>query len=125
MIASNLLRVSVILILVGMVMGIAMGISQDFRLRPAHAHLNLVGFVMLFLAGLYYHAVPQAAASVLAKWHAWIAVIGAVIFPIGIGAVVLGGIKYEPFVIGGSLIVLAGTALFTVIVLWNGAPQRG
>ena len=84
MIASNLLRVSVVIILAGMVMGMAMGMAQDFRLAPAHAHLNLLGFVALFLAGLYYQAVPQAAASRLATWHASIAVLGAVLFPIGI-----------------------------------------
>src|SRR5215471_6381932 len=48
MIASNLLRVSVVIILAGMVMGMAMGMAQDFRLMPAHAHLNLLGFVALF-----------------------------------------------------------------------------
>src|SRR5262249_46527753 len=45
MIATNLLRVSVLIILVGMIMGMAMGAMQDFRLMPVHAHLNLLGFV--------------------------------------------------------------------------------
>jgi hypothetical protein len=124
MLASNLLRVSVVLIIVGMCMGIGMAMAQDFRLMPAHAHLNLVGFVSLFLAGLYYHTVPQAAASPLATWHAWIAVIGAVVFPIGIAAVLLGGAQYEIFAIAGSLIVLTAMLLFAVIVFRNGAPRR-
>jgi cbb3-type cytochrome oxidase subunit 1 len=124
MLASNLLRVSVVLIIVGMCMGIGMAMAQDFRLAPAHAHLNLIGFVALFLAGLYYHTVPQAAAGALAKWHAWIAVIGAVVFPIGISAVLLGGLRYEVLAIIGSLIVLTGMLLFAVIVFRNGAPQR-
>jgi hypothetical protein len=63
MLASNLLRVSVVMILIGLIMGVAMGASEDFRLMPAHAHLNLVGFVAVFLVGLYYAAVPAAAAS--------------------------------------------------------------
>ncbi|HEX9586867.1 MAG TPA: hypothetical protein VGA15_03890 [Bradyrhizobium sp.] len=38
-------------VLVGMLAGIAMGIQQNFALGPAHAHLNLVGGVLLFLFG--------------------------------------------------------------------------
>jgi hypothetical protein len=78
----------------------------------------------LFLAGLYYHTVPQAAASPLATWHAWIAVIGAVVFPIGIATVLLGGAQYEIFAIAGSLIVLTAMLLFAVIVFRTGAPRR-
>ena len=120
MLASNLLRVSVVLILVGLIAGIAMGVTQDFRLAPAHAHLNLVGFVALFLAGLYYAAVPAAAAGRLALVQAWLAVIGAVLFPVGIGLVVMVGPQFVPLAIVGSLVVLFGMALFAFIVFRHG-----
>src|SRR5438552_6486816 len=81
MISTLLLRVSVVLGLIGMTLGMVMGIRKDFTLAPAHAHLNLVGFVVPFLAGLYYRAVPRAGASVLARYHAWIAILGAIVFP--------------------------------------------
>ena len=42
MIGSLMMRVSVVVLLVGMLMGIVMGIREDFALQPAHAHLNLV-----------------------------------------------------------------------------------
>jgi hypothetical protein len=48
-----------------MLAGIAIGITQNFV--PAHAHLNLVGGVLLFLFGLYYRLVPPAGTSALAK----------------------------------------------------------
>jgi len=124
MLASNLLRVSVIIILFGMLMGIGMGMTQDFRLQPDHAHLNLLGFVSLFLAGLYYQAVPQATASMLATWHASIAVLGAIVFPIGIAIVVLAGQSYIIFPIVGSLIAVVGMILFAIIVFRFGAPLR-
>jgi cbb3-type cytochrome oxidase subunit 1 len=127
MLASNLLRVSIILILVGLGLGIGMGITQDFRLMPAHAHLNLLGFVALFLAGLYYNAVPAAAATRLAKIHAWVAAIGAVLFPIGIALVLLVGPQFEPVAIIGSLIVFVGMALFAWVVFrhgFGGSEQR-
>jgi hypothetical protein len=82
-----LFRVSVTLGLIGMALGIAMGIRQEFSLAPAHAHLNLLGFVALFLAALYYRVVPQAAATMLAKVHAVTAIVGAIVFPIGIAGV--------------------------------------
>ena len=49
---------------VGMLAGIAMGIEQNFTLAPAHAHLNLVGGVLLFLFGLYYRLIPAAGKTV-------------------------------------------------------------
>ncbi|HKU07636.1 MAG TPA: hypothetical protein VJR30_16315 [Bradyrhizobium sp.] len=115
---SNLLfRVGISLGLIGVTGGIIMGIMQDFRLAPAHAHLNLVGFVILFLAGLYYRVVPQAAASQLARYQVAVSILGAVVFPVGIAAVTLG--KHEtwaPLVIFGSLIVLAGLLMFATVV---------
>ena len=120
MLATNLLRVSVVLIIVSTVLGIGMGISQDFSLMSAHSHLNLLGFVALFLAALYYNAVPLAANIVLAKAHAWIAVVGAVIFPAGVAMVLLGGHHYELTPIIGSLIVLAGMVLFAWVVFRHG-----
>ncbi|MDH2384042.1 hypothetical protein [Bradyrhizobium sp. CER78] len=125
MLASNLLRVSVVLFLVGLGLGIGMGVAQDFTLAPAHAHLNLLGFVALFLAGLYYHAFPAAATGPLARIQAWLSVIGAVIFPIGIAAIRIGGPAYEPVVVVGSLIVFVGAALFALIVFRGGARRDG
>jgi hypothetical protein len=67
MIGSLMMRVSVVVLLAGMLAGIAMGIRQDFTLQPAHAHLNLVGGVLLFLFGMYYRLFPAAADDKLAK----------------------------------------------------------
>jgi hypothetical protein len=80
MIGSLMMRVSVVILLVGMLAGIVMGIREDFTLQPAHAHLNLVGGVLLFLFGLYYRLVPQAAADRLAAIQGWFHVIGGICF---------------------------------------------
>lgn len=106
---KSLFRISICLGLIGMVFGIVMGIRQDFTLAPAHAHLNLLGFVTMFLAALYYRVVPDAAVDRLARYHVVVSVAGAVIFPIGIAAVLLGGHdRFEPLVIAGALTVLLG-----------------
>jgi hypothetical protein len=124
MLASNLLRVSVVFIIIGMLLGIGMGMAQNFQLAPAHAHFNLLGFVSLFLAGLYYHLAPNAAGTRLAGIQAWIAVVGAVVFPIGIGIVVLAGPQYEVIPILGSFVVLAGMILFAMIVFRHGLKPQ-
>jgi hypothetical protein len=56
-----------VVLLVGMLAGIAMAIAQNFLLAPAHAHLNLIGGVLLFLFGLYYCLVPAAGRTTLVK----------------------------------------------------------
>ena len=122
---KSLFRVSVSLALVGIVLGIVMGIKQDFTLMPAHAHLNLLGFVTMFLSALYYRSVPEAAASRLAAVQAIVSVAGAVVFPIGIASVLLRGHdRFEPIVVGGALTVLLGMALFAVIVFRTSGAER-
>jgi hypothetical protein len=117
MIGSLMMSVSVLILLVGMLAGIAMGIQQDFALAPAHAHLNLVGGVMLFLFGLYYRLVPAAGNSVLAKLQGWLHIVGAILFPAGVAIVILNGAAFIAVPLVGSLFALAATALFAVIVL--------
>lgn len=91
---------------------------------PAHAHLNLLGFVTMFLSALYYRTSPQAAASRLAVYQAVVSVVGAILFPIGIASVLLGGHdRFEPVVVVGALIVFLGMVLFAVIVYRTAEPK--
>ncbi|HEV7599641.1 MAG TPA: hypothetical protein VGO49_05210 [Bradyrhizobium sp.] len=116
MIGSLMMCVSVVVLLIGMLAGIAMGITQNFVLAPAHAHLNLVGGVLLFLFGLYYRLVPAAGTTALAKVQGWLHIAGGILFPIGVALVLLKGPSVEAAPIAGSLIVVAAMLLFTVIV---------
>ena len=116
MIGSLMMCTSAVILLVGMLAGIAMGIQQNFVLAPAHAHLNLVGGVLLFLFGLYYRLIPAAGASTLAKVQGWLHMTGAILFPVGVAVVLLKGPAFEAAPIAGSLIVVAAMALFVVIV---------
>jgi hypothetical protein len=116
MIGSLMMCTGAVILLVGMLAGIAMGIQQNFVLAPAHAHLNLVGGVLLFLFGLYYRLIPAAGASTLAKVQGWLHMIGSILFPVGVAVVLLKGPSFEAAPIAGSLIVVAAMALFVVIV---------
>jgi hypothetical protein len=116
MIGSLMMCVGAMILLIGMLAGVAMGIQQDFTLAPAHAHLNLVGGVLLFLFGLYYRLVPEAGTSMLAKVQGWLHIVGAILFPAGVAIVVLKGTSFIAAPIVGSLIMVAAMALFALIV---------
>lgn len=116
MIGSLMMCVSTLVLLGGMLAGIMMGVEQNFTLAPAHAHLNLVGGVLLFLFGLYYRLVPAAGTTTLAKVQGWLHMIGAILFPAGVAAVLLKGPSFEAAPIAGSLILVAAMALFAWIV---------
>ena len=112
-----LFRISVSIGLAGMLSGMAMGMTQNFVLAPAHAHFILLGYIVMFLSALYYRTVPEAAASQLATVQAVISVVGAFLFPIGIVCIRLGDRgRFMPVLISGWLTVLTGMLLFVVIV---------
>jgi cbb3-type cytochrome oxidase subunit 1 len=114
MLASNLLRVSVVMILIGLIMGVAMGASEDFRLMPAHAHLNLVGWVTMALFGLYYHLVPKAGEHWSAKLHFAVATAGILVMVPGI---VLALERSEDTLAKiGSILTLVSMLIFVVNV---------
>jgi hypothetical protein len=115
-IGSLMMCIGVVVLLVGMLAGVAMGIEQDFALAPAHAHLNLVGGVLLFLFGLYYRLVPAAGNSTLAQVQGWLHIAGAILFPAGVAVVILKGPLFVAAPVVGSLIAVAAMALFAVIV---------
>jgi hypothetical protein len=94
MIGPLMMCVSVVILLVGMIGGIAMGIQQNFVLAPAHAHLNLVGGALLFLFGFYCRVFPAAGRTTLALIQGWLHILGSIVFPIGIAIVLVIGKDY-------------------------------
>ena len=116
MIGSLMMCVSVLVLLFGMLAGIAMGIQHDFTLGPAHAHLNLVGGVLLFLFGLYYRLIPAAGSMWLAKIQGSLHIAGGILFPAGVALVLLKGPSAEAAPIVGSLLVVLAMVLFMIVV---------
>ena len=116
-IAFWFLAIGALSVLLGMIWGIQMSATHDHTLSPAHAHLNLVGWVTFAIFGFYYHAVPSAAGG-LAKLHLTLATLGLLAMVPGIALAVMG--QTELLAIAGSFLTLASMALFAVIVLRNG-----
>jgi hypothetical protein len=90
------LKLSISYLLVGIVMGIAMGASQNFTLRPVHARVNLLGWTTMALAGLIYSVFPKAGASWLARVHFWMLNLSLPVMMVALSLVLLGRTGIEP-----------------------------
>jgi hypothetical protein len=126
MLASSLsFRLAVLFVIAGMAMGIAMAVSQDHSVMPAHAHLNLLGWVSLFLFGIYYERRPALDRSPLALFQVAVWSAGTVLLTIGVAAVHMGYEAAEPIAAISSIIVLAAVLLFAYFVFrpaaWHAA----
>lgn len=106
-------------VIVGMIWGVQMSMTQDHLLAPAHAHNNLIGFVTMTVYGFYYRLVPAAADKRLALVHFWVALIGAVTFGPGIALAILG--KGDVLVQISTLFVLGAMLIFAWTVWTNRA----
>jgi len=73
-----------IYVAIGMIWGIVMSATGDHMLAPAHAHLNLIGWVTMALFGVYYHLVPTAGSTMLARIHFGVATAGLLLIVPGI-----------------------------------------
>jgi hypothetical protein len=109
-------RSAVCLGIVGMIIGIIMAASGDHSVYPAHAHLNLLGWVSLFLIGIYYRFHPVLDTSRVALIHVYIWICGTIILTCGVAAIFLGRTDLEPIAIAGSLIVLGAMLMFAYLV---------
>lgn len=107
---------AVLMVVAGMIWGIVMAISEDHSAMPAHAHLNLLGWVSLFLFGIFYHLHPAIDRSRTAVAQVGIWIVGTIILTIGVGLVHTGHPIGDPIAAVGSLIVFAGMLLFGWLV---------
>jgi len=58
-----------VFLLIGMGLGLRMSMTQNFALHGLHAHLNLLGFVVMTLFGLCYRHWPKMQEGPLATTH--------------------------------------------------------
>jgi uncharacterized protein YhhL (DUF1145 family) len=109
--------VAVVAAVIGMAWGIHMAISQDHSAMPAHAHLNLLGWVSLFMFGVFYRLHPMLDASRTALLQVGIWVIGTAVLTVGVAMIHAGNKAGEPFAGIGSIVALADMLLFGWLVV--------
>jgi hypothetical protein len=109
-------KLAVVFVVVGIFMGIGMAASQDHSIMPAHAHLNLLGWVSLFLFGIYYERRPALDASRLALLQVGLWTVGTVVLVAAVAAIHLGYSAAEPVAGISSFVVLAAMLMFGYMV---------
>lgn len=98
----------------GMILGIAMGASENFLFMPVHAHINLIGFACHSVFGLAYRQWPTMKASSLAFYQFWVFVIATPITLAGLAFTLTGGPALPTII--GSLGLVIGAALFCILI---------
>ena len=117
MTASNLaFRASLIFILIGIALGMYMGASQNHAPAPAHAHINLLGFVSLFMIGLFYERRDALNRSKLAFWQVVIWTVGSVILNFAITFFYFGNQQFIALAPVGEVIIAISALTLTFIV---------
>lgn len=108
------IKLAVLYLILGISLGIAMGASQNFTLRPVHAHVNLLGWTTMALAGLIYSVFPQAGASRLARVHFWLLNLALPVMMGALSMLLLGHVAVAPVLaiaeITGALAIVAFAA---------------
>ena len=79
-ISRNFIVIGMVYVLIGMLIGAHMAASGNHAAGGAHAHINLIGFVMMVLFGLCYRVFPDLADNGLARLHFWLHQVGALVF---------------------------------------------
>ena len=110
-----------LLALVSMGWGIEMSVTRNHSLAPAHAHLNLIGFVIMSLFGIYYALTPDAAASGLARAHYWLTLVAVLVLIPGIVMAITE--RGEVLAKIGSVLAISTMALFVVVLMRNGVGK--
>lgn len=118
-VATTWLKLAVVYLIVGVGLGIAMGATENFTLRPVHAHINLLGWATLALAGLIYSVYPDAGASRLAKIHFWLHNAAVPVMMGSLTMLLLGNPNVIPILVAAEFVAAAGVIVFACNVFLN------
>jgi len=107
-------RLAILYFVVATALGLFMGMSGDHGLVPVHAHLNLLGWASLALAGLLYDRFPAATATRLYPIHFWAYNATLPVAMIALAFVLRGSDGLAPFVGIVSIFLFASIVVFAV-----------
>jgi hypothetical protein len=113
------IKLAVLYLILGVCLGIWMGANENFALHPVHAHINLLGWATMALAGLIYTVFPAAGASKLAKVHFWLQNISLPIMMIALSMLLLGNPKVVPLLASAEMLAAAGIIVFAINIFTN------
>lgn len=121
--AQNFFKSAILFLIIGMGAGIFMAASHDHSIAGAHAHLNLLGFVVSAVYGTYYGFNPAKAEGLLPRivWALHTLAV-AVMFP-SLALLLMGNGAMEPVVALSSIAGLIAAMLFAYTVFRPASAQ--
>lgn len=116
-VSAAFFAVGVIYVLCGMVWGMQMGAAEDLAMAPAHAHLNLLGWVTLALYGTFYTLTRDTMSVRLAWANFYISTLGVLVLIPTLAFFLRGNdAKYIPMLMVGEVLTVLGMLIFGVSV---------
>ena len=107
--------------LTGMLWGIHMGATQDHSMMPAHAHLNLLGWVTLSIMGGFYVLAGDRVSSRLAWLNFLLSGAGVVIITPMLAQLLGGNTALGPMMLAPEALVVGGMLVFiyNIVSVWR------
>ena len=116
-VSAAFFAVGVIYVLCGMMWGMQMGASEDLAMAPAHAHLNLLGWVTMALYGTFYTLTRETLSVRLAWINFIVSALGvAVLIPSLALYLRSNSASYIPVMLVGEVLTVGGMLIFGVSV---------
>lgn len=118
------IRASLVWFALGILLGLAMAIHPMWTVyRPAHAHMNVVGFLTMMVFGVGYQLLPRLFghplySRKLAVWHLWLANGGLAGMVLGFFTQPHVGARAGAITAGGGVLFAMGALAF-VFNLWR------
>lgn len=118
------LKASLAWLTLGVTLGVAMAAHPVWTIyRPAHVHMNLLGFVTMMIYGVGYHVIPRFSGHPLhnaraPRWHWWMSNVGLALMASGFA------VRAHALPIGTPVLAMGGTlaaagAYTFVYVIWR------
>lgn len=117
------IKLAVLYLLVGVVFGLVMGASGHVEFAPVHAHINLLGWATMALAGVIYHLFPRAGGSRLGLWHFWLHNLALPVAMVSLFFAFAGHPQLQKLAIASSIVVVLGILMFTINLFVNMPAQ--
>lgn len=113
------IKISVIYFVLGILLGYYMSVAHAYNLTGVHAHINLLGWTSMTLAGILYTMFPKTEASMLGKIHFWLHNIGLPLMMVGLFFLLQGNASLELLVPIGATILIIAIILFAINIFVN------
>lgn len=113
------IRIALVYFVAGVVFGLYLAGTHNFQYAAVHAHVNLLGWASMALAGLIYDRFPRMGGNRLALTHFWLENLALPPAMVALFMLVDGNDAALPVVIISSLALALGVVVFAVNVWLN------